>query len=267
MPNWKGHRGCCSRTQARDLFKRFSGRALLAIGGVALLLCALYGCTDHEQPALQSAKAPSDRPAPGTMVVGSVAPVELPPLPSLIRNGDFSVWPPRSAAPSGFEAPGGSKECSSIEPETKQAVSPPRAVRQTWHVTDKAGSFFRTFRTWATGLKPKTAYRFTFQADNQSQNTIIVVIYEYYVPEPVAPPTPPRGQRLGILEVPPTDGSKEFSLNFTTGSEDVFSVMFFVKTAGDGKGFPATCIWDDWHLAKAKTATPADSQAKQPVEE
>jgi len=199
-------------------------------------------------------------------MVVSREPLKLKPPPNLIRNGDFSVWHPGSPAPSGFDAPRKSNPFSYIEPETKHLTSVPKGVRQTWQASDSGDSFFRLFRTWVTDLRPETDYRFTVQADNQSKNTVAILVYEYYVPQAVPGPERPEGARLGILEVSPTDGFQEFALDFTTGGKDVFCVMLFVKCRGDAKDFPATCIWDDWYLSKASASVSAANQSTDPAE-
>lgn len=168
---------------------------------------------------------------------------------NLLYNGDFELWDYAATAPIHFQMPSEERGFSFVRLEEEQVASGSRAARQTWQASDVADSFFRLFLLWVPGLKAQTSYRFSLQANNLSQNSYVILIYQYNVSQPEEVGPAEERQQLGRIDVKPAEGFAEYSCEFATYAAEKLCLMIIVMASATSE-FPADCIWDDWRLVE-----------------
>ena len=191
----------------------------------------------------------SPDPGPTQAVFASSGPSSVLPAAetNLIENGSFEKWAPRERVPwpwkHGFGYPAVDEMPSSVQLRREGAQDGAYALEQTWRRSDAADSVFARFGITVDGLKPRTAYRFTVRAKNESNGT--VVVSPYSVKEGDGKEVV-ENLKLGLVEVKPGDGYQNLKGYFQTGDE---GSVRLAAACIDGE-YPVTVVWDDWRLVE-----------------
>lgn len=124
--------------------------AHLLVPGASLLLLLAAGCG-----------AKDSAPAAGTMRVTSVEPVEAPPLPSILQNGDFADWPEGKPCPTNCRQPDPS--LSTIE--RGKTADGGYVLQQVWQKTDAREPMNKRFGIFSD-VHPNTLYNVEITASS-----------------------------------------------------------------------------------------------------
>lgn len=185
----------------------------------------------------KSDRSEDSAPPPGAMRVVSVEPIEAPPAPSILPNGDFRDWPEDAPAPTNFRAP--NPDLSAI---TRQPISQEQGggfeVLQTWKQTDFRNPWNRRFGGFAD-VKPQTKYRVEVKASSPDDSHAEIIVYE----------VDPKGDTTllvnGLIQIAATAKMYTYTGEFQTKDNP----RVFIESGHPNKAkLPSNILWHEWDL-------------------
>lgn len=220
--------------------------------------------TEKPAPDVASAKVP-DRPA-------AAVPAPVPPSPkekvflthpdglpcaegNLISNGCFAEWFVNERVPTGWShgRPGipEAEAASTIKRFVGDSFRGGVAIEQTWRTSDAAQAVTDHFGVTVKDLKPKTKYRLTVNARNESSATVTISPYAEMPPSGAEKETKYENLALAFVKLTAGGGMKEYSGEFTTGEQ---STVRFTASCGaeDAGAYPVKVLWDEWALKEVE---------------
>jgi hypothetical protein len=227
-----------------------------------LFALGIFPCCEAKQPAGKASEKASAKPVaapastkegpsspPAPAVVAPAAEIKL--GPNLLPNGNFEKWAPQERAPWPWSHGWGYPTVEEMPSIVKAYHEGPIVVQegafaleQTWKRSDVPDSVTALLSNKASGLEPKSAYRLSFMAWNQSKSTGGVQVWSSQDPNNMV--------CLLRIEVLPSDAFKTYSGDFTVNKEK--EVTLSVGNAGPE--FPSTIVWDDFKIQKIETPAP-----------
>lgn len=181
------------------------------------------------------------------------------PFLNLLNNGSFELWDTKRELPRGFRAP--NARDGVVRRETQRVAQGTFALLQIWRGDDSDSLPLTRFQTSVVGLRPKTTYRLSVQANNLSQNSFVITAWSMPTRRDPGAKGPRKQTKIGdVITVVPAEGFIEYSGVFTTLEEPGVLVQLTAACMPGAEDFPANLIWDGWQLALVKPAQVPASQ-------